>query len=63
MAIKLLSVNGIENSRIVKYIVDTEDEKDNIPEEDKVQGTEVLVIEGNTNYRMNSDGEWIEKEE
>ena len=63
MAIKLLSVNGIENSRIVKYIVDTEDEKDNIPEEDKVQGTEVLVIEGNANYRMNSDGEWIEKEE
>ena len=63
MAIKLLSVNGIENSRIVKYIVDTEDEKDNIPEEDKVQGTEVLVIEENVNYRMNSDGEWVKKEE
>lgn len=63
MAIKLLSVNGIENSRIVKYIVDTEDEKDNIPEEDKVQGTEVLVIEGNIGYRMNSNGEWVEKEE
>lgn len=63
MAIKLLSVNGIENSRIVKYIVDTEDEKDNIPEEDKVQGTEVLVIEGNVSYRMNSNGEWVEKEE
>ena len=63
MAIKLLSVNGIENSRIVKYIVDTEDEKDNIPEEDKVQGTEVLVIEGNVSYRMNSNGEWVEQEE
>lgn len=63
MAIKLLSVNGIENSRIVKYIVDTEDEKDNIPEEDKVQGTEVLVIEGNVSYRMNSNNEWVEKEE
>ena len=63
MAIKLLSVNGIENSHIVKYIVDTEDEKDNIPAEDKVQGTEVLVIEGNINYRMNSNGEWVEKEE
>lgn len=63
MAIKLLSVNGIENSRIVKYIVDTENEKDNIPEEDKVQGAEVLVIEGNNSYRMNSNGEWVKKEE
>lgn len=63
MAIKLLSVNGIENSRIVKYIVDTENEKDNIPEEDKVQGVEVLVIEGYVSYRMNSNGEWVEKEE
>ena len=60
MAIKLLSVNGIENSRIMKYIVDIEDEKDNIPEEDKVQGTEVLVIEGGKRYRLDYNLQWVE---
>ena len=63
MAIKLLTVNGVENERIVKYMVDTEDEKDNIPNEDKTQGTEVIVIEGGKTYRLNSSLEWIEKEE
>ena len=63
MAIKLLTVNGIENERIVKYIVDIEDEKNNIPNKDKIQGTEILVIENGKTYRMNSNLEWIEKEE
>lgn len=63
MAIKLLAVNNVENERIVKYMVDTEDEKDNIPNEDKTQGTEVLIIENGKTYRMNSNIEWIEKEE
>lgn len=63
MSIKLLSVNGIENIRVAEYIVDTEDEKDNIPDEDKVQGTKVFVVEGGNTYRMNSNLEWVEKEE
>lgn len=63
MSIKLLSVNGIENIRAAEYIVDTEDEKDNIPDEDKVQGTKVFVVENSKSYKMNSSLEWIEKEE
>ena len=63
MAIKLLAVNDVENERMLKYIVDTEDEKNNIPDENKIQGTEVLVIKNGKTYRMNSVLEWIEKEE
>ena len=63
MAIKLLTVNGVENERIVKYIVDIETEKNDIPDSDKVQGTEIFVIEGGKTYKMNSNTEWIEKEE
>ena len=60
MAIKLLTVNDVYNIREAKYLVDTEAEKDGIPEQDKVQGTQVLVIEGSKRYRMNSAGEWVE---
>lgn len=63
MAIKLLAVNDVENERMFKYIVDTEDEKDNIPDENKIHGTEILVIKNGKTYRMNSVLEWIEKEE
>lgn len=61
MAIKLLGVNGEANERIIKYIVDTENEKDSVPDEDKVFGTEVAVIESGKSYKMNSTGNWIEK--
>lgn len=60
MAIKLLAINDIYNIREAKYIVDEESEKDLIPDEDKVQGTKVLVINGNKEYRMNSAGNWVE---
>lgn len=60
MAIKLLAINDIYNIREAKYIVDEENEKDLIPDEDKVQGTKVLVIEGNKKYRMDSVGNWVE---
>lgn len=63
MAIKLLAINGVENERILKYMVDIEDEKNDIPDENKIQGTEVLVIENGKTYRMNSNLEWVEKEE
>lgn len=63
MAIKLLAVNGVKNERILKYMVDIEDEKNDIPDENKIQGTEVLVIENGKTYRMNSNLEWVEKEE
>lgn len=62
MAIKLLAINGKPNERVVKYIVDTEDEKNNIPAGDKVFGTEVEVVASGKTYRMNSSLEWIEKE-
>ena len=62
MAIKLLAINGKSNERVVKYIVDTEDEKNNIPVGDKVFGTEVEVVASGKSYRMNSSLEWIEKE-
>ncbi len=60
MAIKLLGVNGEANERIIKYIVDTEDEKDSVLDEDKVFGTEVFVIESGKRYRMDSDLIWVE---
>jgi len=60
MAIKLLAVNDVYNIREAKYIVDEENEKDLIPDEDKVQGTKVLVIKGNKEYRMDSAGNWVE---
>lgn len=60
MAIKLLTVNDVYNIREAKYIVDEENEKDLIPDEDKVQGTRVLVIEENKEYRMDSAGNWVE---
>ena len=37
--------------------------ENDIPDENKIQGTEILVIENGKTYRMNSDLEWIEKEE
>lgn len=61
MAIKLLGVNGEANERIIKYMVDTENEKDSVPDEDKVFGAEVYVIASGKTYRMNSSLEWIEK--
>jgi len=60
MAIKLLGVNGEANERIVKYIVDTEDEKNDIPAGDKVFGTEVEVVASGKSYRMGSDLIWVE---
>lgn len=60
MAVKLLAINDVYNIREVKYIVDEESEKNLIPDEDKVQGTKVLVIEGSKEYRMDSAGNWIE---
>lgn len=62
MAIKLLTINGKPNERIVKYIVDTEDEKNSIPIEDKVFGTEVEVVASGKTYRINSALEWVERE-
>lgn len=61
MAIKLSKVNGINNNRDLIYIVDEENEKNNIPDQDKVQGTEVIVVEDGKTYKMNSSGEWIQK--
>ena len=61
MAIKLLGVNGVKSEVVKKYIIDIEDEKDSVPTEDKVQGTEVYVIASGKVYRMNSNSEWIEK--
>ena len=60
MAINLISVNNIENIHIAKYIADTEAEKDSILDEDRVQGTEVLVIEGNKRYRLDCNLQWVE---
>lgn len=60
MAVNLISVNNIENIHIAKYIADTEAEKDNILDEDRVQGTEVLVIEGNKRYRLDCNLQWVE---
>lgn len=60
MAIKLLTVNDVYNIREAKYIVDEENEKDLIPDEDKIQGTKVLVIKGSKEYRMDSAGNWVE---
>ncbi len=60
MAIKLLAVNDVYNIREAKYIVDEENEKNLIPNEDKVQGTKVLVINGSKEYRMDSTGNWVE---
>lgn len=62
MAIKLLAVNDVENERMLKYIVDIETEKNDIPDSDKVQGTEIFVVQGGKTYRMNSNLEWVEKE-
>lgn len=61
MAIKLSEVNGVSNSTNLKYVADEESEKNDIPAEDKIQGTEVLVIESGKTYKMNSNGEWILK--
>ena len=61
MAVKLSEVNGISNSTNLKYVADEESEKNDIPAEDKIQGTEVLVIESGKTYRMNSSGEWVQK--
>ena len=61
MAVKLSEVNGISNSTNLKYVADEESEKNDIPVEDKIQGTEVLVIESGKTYRMNSSGEWVQK--
>lgn len=61
MAIKLSEVNGVSNSTNLKYVADEESEKNDIPAEDKIQGTEVLVIESGKTYRMNSSGEWVQK--
>lgn len=60
MAIKLLAINEKPNERVVKYIVDTEDEKNNIPTGDKVFGTEVEVVASGKTYRMGSDLSWTE---
>lgn len=60
MAVNLMSVNNIKNIHIAKYIADTEAEKDNISDEDRVQGTEVLVIEGNKRYRLDCNLQWVE---
>lgn len=59
MAVKLLAINDVYNIREAKYIVDEENEKDLIPEEDKVQGTRVLVIKGSKEYRMDSNRNWV----
>lgn len=61
MAIQLLSINDVYNIKISKYIVDTDDELNSIPIQDKTPGTEVLVIETGKTYRLNSSLEWIEK--
>ena len=61
MAVKLSEINGISNSTNLKYVADEESEKNDIPAEDKIQGTEVLVIESGKSYKMNSNGEWIQK--
>ena len=61
MAIKLLSVNGIENSKVAEYIVDLESEKDNVPVEDKVFGTRCFVGESGKRYRLDSGLNWIEE--
>ena len=61
MAVKLSEVNGVSNSTNLKYVADEESEKNDIPAEDKIQGTEVLVIESGKTYRMNSSGEWVQK--
>lgn len=59
MAVKLLAINDVYNIREAKYIVDEENEKNLIPEEDKVQGTRVLVIKGSKEYRMDSNKNWV----
>lgn len=60
MAIKLLTVNDRYDCREASYIVDIEDEKNQIPVADQVFGTKVYVIETKKRYRMNSNNEWIE---
>ena len=61
MAIQLLSINDIYNIKISKYIIDTDDELNSIPVQDKTPGTEVLVIETGKTYKLNSSLEWIEQ--
>ena len=63
MAIKLMSVNGVNNENIAEFIVDTEDEKSQIPAEYMVQGTEAQVIEGGKRYRLDCDLDWTEVKE
>ena len=60
MAVKLLTVNDRYDCREADYIVDIEDEKNQIPVADQVFGTKVYVIETKKRYRMNSNNEWIE---
>lgn len=60
MAIKLMSVNGVNNENIAEFIVDTEDEKSQIPAEYMIQGTEAQVIEGGKRYRLDCNLQWVE---
>ena len=62
MAIKLLAVNDVENEGLSKYIVDTENEKNNIPIKDLTFGTKCFVVESGIEYVLNSVLEWVEKE-
>ena len=63
MAIKLLSVNGISNSKVAEYIVDLESEKDNVPIDDKIFGTRCFVCESGKRYRLDSGLNWVEEGE
>ena len=63
MAIKLMSVNGVNNENIAEFIVDTEDEKSQIPAEYMIQGTEAQVIEGGKRYRLDCNLDWTEVKE
>lgn len=63
MAIKLLSVNGVDNSKVAEYIVDLESEKDNVPIDDKIFGTRCFVCESGKRYRLDSGLNWVEEGE
>ncbi|MBR4155367.1 MAG: hypothetical protein IKU01_01510 [Bacteroidales bacterium] len=55
MAVKLMSVNGVSNCRQAKYIVDSENDIYDIPEEDLVMGTEIYIIESGQTIFVGSE--------
>jgi hypothetical protein len=59
MAIALTGVGPAYNIPLLRYVVDTENDKDAIDTRSVPMGSTCYVIETSKNYMLNSEKDWI----